>query len=311
MRVIITGGTGLIGRALTTSLAADGHEVIILSRAPEKAMGLPKGARAEKWDGRTADGWGALADGADAIVNLAGESIGGENMLALFTKRWTPERLQLIRDSRVNAGNAVKQAIEHARQKPKVLIQSSAVGYYGLRGDDEITEDTPAGDDPLAKICVAWEATTADVEKMGVRRVVIRTGGVVMSTQGGALPFMLLPFKLFVGGPLGNGRQWFSWIHITDEARAIRFLMDSAEAQGAFNLCAPMPLRNAELGRVVGKVMRRPSFLPMPAFAMQLLLGEKSVIVLDGQRQLPKRLQQMGFQFRFPDAESALRDLLR
>jgi uncharacterized protein (TIGR01777 family) len=311
MRVIITGGTGLIGRALTASLAADGHDVSVLSRAPEKATDLPPGARAVKWDSRTAEGWGELADGAGALVNLAGESIGGENMLALFTKRWTPERLQLIRDSRVNAGNAVTQAIEHAKQKPKVLVQSSAVGYYGLRGDEEITEDTPAGDDPLAKICLDWEATTAGIEKVGVRRVVIRTGGVVMSTEGGALPFMLLPFKLFVGGPLGRGRQWFSWIHIADEVRAIRFLMDNAEAQGAFNLCAPMPLRNAELGRVVGKVMRRPSFLPMPAFAMKLLLGEKSVIVLDGQRQLPKRLLELGFEFRFPTAEAALQDLLK
>jgi len=311
MRVIITGGTGLIGRALTTSLVADGHDVIVLSRTPEKATDLPPGARAVKWDGRTAEGWGELAEGAGAIVNLAGESIGGENMLALFTKRWTPERLQLIRDSRVQAGNAVSQAIEGARQKPKTLIQSSAVGYYGLRGDDEITEDTPAGDDPLARICVAWEATTAGVEKMGVRRAVIRTGGVVMSTQGGALPFVLLPFRLFVGGPLGSGRQWFSWIHIADEVRAIRFLMDSAEAQGAFNLCAPNPLTNAALARVIGKVMRRPSFLPMPAFAMQLLLGEKSVIVLDGQRQLPKRLLELGFEFRFPTAEAALRDLLK
>src|SRR5512136_1915747 len=204
MRIIITGGTGLIGRALAESLAADRHDVIVLSRSPEKAI-VPAGVRAERWDGRTASGWGTLADGADAIVNLAGESIGGESMVALIAKRWTPERKQLIRDSRVNAGMAVGQAIEAAKQKPRVLIQASAVGYYGVRGDEEITEDTPAGSDALARICLDWEATTANVEKMGVRRAVIRTAGVVMSTQGGALPFMLLPFRFFAGGRLGSG----------------------------------------------------------------------------------------------------------
>ena len=310
MRIIITGGTGLIGKALAESLATDRHDVIVLSRSPEKAT-IPAGVRAERWDGRTASGWGALVEGADAVVNLAGESIGGENMVALMTKRWTPERKQLVRSSRVSAGMAVKQAIEAAKQKPRVLIQASAVGYYGVHGDEEITEDTPAGGDALAKICLDWEAATADVEEIGVRRAVIRTAGVVMSTQGGALPFMLLPFKLFVGGPLGSGKQWFSWIHIRDQVRAIRFLIDDPDARGAFNVCAPNPLTNADLSRVIGRVMRRPSFLPVPAFAMRLLLGEKATLVLDGQRQMPKRLQQMGFQFRFPDVEVALRDLLK
>ena len=311
MRVIITGGTGLIGRALTASLAAEGHEVIVLSRAPEKATSLPQGARAVRWDSRTASGWGELADGAEAIVNLAGESIGGENMVALITRPWTRERLQLIRSSRVNAGQAVVQAVEQARVKPRVLVQSSAVGYYGAPGDQEITEDTPAGNDALARICVDWEATTAAVEALGVRRVVIRTGGVVMSTQGGALPFMLLPFKLFVGGPLGSGRQWFSWIHIADEVRAIRFLIEGTSARGAFNLCAPEPLRNGELARVIGQVMRRPAFVPTPAFAIKLLLGDKATLVLDGQRQVPKRLIELGFTFQFPQVQAALQDLLK
>lgn len=311
MPIVIAGGTGLIGRALIASLAAEGHEVIILSRAPEKAIGLPQGVRAVRWDGQTASGWGELADGAEAIVNLVGESIGGENMVALVTKPWTRERLQLIRTSRVNAGRAVVQAIEQARVKPRVLVQSSAVGYYGLPGDQEITEDTPVGNDALAKICLDWEAATADAEEFGVRRVVIRTGGVVMSTQGGALPFMLLPFKLFVGGPLGSGKQWFSWIHIADEVRAIRFLLERADTRGAFNLCAPEPLRNAELARVIGHVMHRPSFMPTPAFAIKLLLGDKATLVLDGQRQVPKRLLELGFQFQFPEIQAALQDLLK
>ena len=311
MRVIITGGTGLIGRALTESLVSAGHEVIILSRAPEKAATLPKGARAERWDGRTADGWGRLADGADAIVNLAGENIGGENMWALVTKRWTPDRKQLIRDSRVNAGAAVTEAVQAAQRKPHVVIQSSAVGYYGAHHDEEITEETPPGPDPMAQICLDWEAATAKVEAMGVRRAVIRTAGMVLSTHGGTLPFMMLPFKLFVGGPLGSGKQWISWTHIADEVRAIRFLIENPAASGAFNLCAPNPLRNADFGRVLGRVMRRPSYFPVPAFAMRLMMGEKATLVLEGQRQVPKRLQQMGFVFQFPEAEAALRDLMK
>lgn len=311
MRTIITGGTGLIGRALTESLVADGHEVIVLSRAPEKATGLVQGARAEYWDARTAARWGHLAEGAEAIVNLAGENIGGENMVALLAKRWTPERKRLIRESRVSAGMAVKQAIEAAKRKPRVLIQASAVGYYGIHRDEEITEVTAPGGDAMAQICRDWEAATAGGEAMGVRRAIIRTAGMVLSTQGGTLPFMMLPFKFFVGGPLGSGKQWLSWIHIADEVRAIRFLMDTLNASGAFNVCAPHPLTNAEFSHVLGKVMRRPSFFPAPAFAMRLMLGEKSILVLEGQRQIPKRLQEMGFVFRFPEAETALRDLLR
>lgn len=311
MRILITGGTGLIGRALTESLAGDGHEVIVLSRAPEKASTLPQGARAERWDGRTADGWGQLADGADAIVNLAGENIGGENMWALVTKRWTPERRRLIRDSRVNAGAAVTLAVEAARHKPRAVIQSSAVGYYGSHQDEEITEETPPGRDPMAQICVDWEAATARVEAMGVRRAVIRTAGMALSTRGGTLPFMMLPFKLFVGGPLGSGRQWISWIHIADEVKAIRFLIENLVASGAFNLCSPNPMRNADFSRALGRVMRRPSYFPVPAFAMRLMMGEKATLVLEGQQQIPKRLQQMGFQFLFPEADAALRDLIR
>ena len=310
MRVIITGGTGLIGRALAESLATDQHEAIVLSRTPERATSLPRGVRAERWDGRTADGWGQLADGADAIVNLAGETIGGENMWALVTKRWTPDRKRLIRDSRVNAGAAVTQAVEAAQHKPRVVIQSSAVGYYGAHHDEEITEETPVGLDPMAQICLDWEAATAKVEAMGVRRAVIRTAGMALSTRGGTLPFMMLPFKLFVGGPLGSGKQWISWIHIADEVRAIRFLIENPAASGAFNLCSPNPLRNADFGRVLGRVMRRPSYFPVPAFAMRLMMGEKATLVLDGQRQVPKRLQKMGFQFHFPEADAALKDLI-
>ena len=301
MRIVITGGAGLIGRALTAGLAADGHEVILLSRAPGRVTGLPAGARAEGWDGRTAAGWGPLADGAQAIVNLAGES--------LAAGRWTAERKRRIRESRLNAGRAVVQAAEMAGRAPRVVVQSSAVGYYGPQGDQELAEETPPASDFLAQLCVDWEASTAPVEAMGVRRVVIRSG-VVLSAGDGALPRMLLPFKLFAGGPLGGGRQWLPWIHIADEAAAIRFLIEKEEAAGPFNLTAPHPLTNAEFGRVVGRVLGRPAWMPAPAFALRLALGEMATVVLDGQRAVPRRLLGLGFTFRFPEAEAALRDLL-
>jgi len=302
MRIIITGGTGLIGGALAANLANDGHEVILLSRAPERATWLPSGVRVERWDGPTATGWGPLADGTDAIVNLAGEGIA--------SGRWTEERKRRIRESRVNAGQAVVEAVKAATRKPGVVIQSSAVGYYGVHGDEEITESTPAGNDYLAGVAVVWENSTAPVEAMGVRRAVIRTG-VVLSKKGGALPQMLLPFKLFVGGPLGNGKQWLPWIHIADQVGAIRFLIENKLAHGAFNLCAPNPLTNTEFGRVVGRVMGRPAIMPTPAFALRLIFGEMATVLLDGQRQIPKRLIELGFAFRFPSAQAALRDILR
>jgi uncharacterized protein (TIGR01777 family) len=302
MRIIITGGSGLIGRALSASLAADGHQVILLSRTPERATGLPVGVRAAGWDGHTAAGWGSLADGAEAIVNLAGESIAAG--------RWTPERKRRIRDSRLNAGRAVLEAVQAAADRPQVVVQASAVGYYGPCGDEEITEQTPPGDDFLAQaVVVEWEASTAPVEALGVRRAVIRTG-VVLSKDGGALPRLLLPFKLLAGEPLGSGRQWFPWIHIADEVRAIRFLIDSQAADGPFNLSAPNPLTNAEFSRALGRVLGRPSFLPTPTPVLRLLFGEMATVLLDGQRALPVRLLDLGFTFRFPEAESALRDLL-
>lgn len=303
MRIIITGGTGLIGRALAASLAADGSEVIVLSRNPTQAQGLPAGVRAERWDGRTAQGWGRLADGAAAIINLAGESIAA--------RRWTAGQKRRIIDSRLNAGRAVVEAIDAAAVRPPVLIQASAVGYYGPCGDQEIAEDAGPGNDFLAQqVAVPWEESTASVEAMGVRRVIIRTG-VVLSQKGGALPRMVLPFRFFVGGPLGNGRQWFPWIHLADEVAAIRFLMERADARGAFNLSAPNPLTNAEFSRTLGRVMRRPALIPTPALALRLLFGEMATVLLDGQRAVPRRLQQLGFAFKFPHAELALRDILR
>ena len=311
MRVIITGGTGLVGRGLARSLAQDGHEVIVLSRSPERGAGkLPPGVRVEAWDARTAKGWGELAEGAGAVVNLAGENLAGGTFAALLTRRWTAAQRQQILLSRVRAGEAVTQAVDEARMKPAVLIQASAVGYYGDRGDEILDEAAGPGSDFAAGVCRAWEASTQPVEEMGVRRAVVRTAASVLSLESGSFPFMLLPYRLFVGGPLGSGRQWFSWIHHLDEVRGIRFLIENPQASGAFNLCAPEPLTNRAFGRTLAQVLRRPSWLPVPAFALRLVFGAKAEILLGSQRQVPKRLQELGFQWQFPEVEAALRELL-
>ncbi len=307
MRVIITGGTGLIGRALANSLAKDGHEVIVLSRNTNKTQGFEKGVRVEQWDARSAQGWGGLMDGAGAIVNLAGESIAGEGFIP---SRWTPERKKRILESRLNAGKAIVEAVKAAVNKPAVLIQSSAVGYYGTHGSEDITEAHPAGNDFLADTCKQWEDSTVEVEKMGVRRAVARTG-LVLSSKGGVLPIMSLPFKLFVGGPIGSGQQQIPWIHLADEVRAIRYLIDTGEARGAFNLSAPAPLSNAGFSKAMGRALGRPSYLPTPGFAFKIAFGELSMLLLEGQRAVPQHLQEMGFQFNHPEAEGALRDLFQ
>lgn len=305
MRVIITGGTGLIGRALSNGLAADGHEVIILSRNTNKTAGLDGRVRLEKWDGVTTTGWGSLMDGAGAVINLVGESIAGEGFPP---SRWTPERKERILQSRLRAGTALVEAIRAAKQKPAVLVQSSAVGYYGTHGDQDITEDHAAGNDFLADVCKQWEASTAEVEKMGVRRPVARTG-IVMTTKGGVLPLMSLPVKLFVGGPIGSGKQQMPWIHLHDEVAALRWLMDTPTATGAYNLSAPNPLSNAALTKAMAKALGRPAFFPTPAFAFQLAFGELAVLLVEGQRAVPSRLLKEGFTFKYTDAEVAFRDL--
>ncbi|HQY91031.1 TIGR01777 family oxidoreductase [Caldilinea sp.] len=302
MRVLISGGGGLIGRPLSQALLADGHEVIVLSRQPEKVKEMPVGVKLQKWDGKSADGWGSLADGAGAIINLAGAGIADQ--------RWSTERKQLIRQSRLDAGRAVMEAIAAATAKPGVLIQASAVGYYGTQsGDAQIAESFSPGGDFLSKVCFDWEASTAPVSKLGVRRAIIRTG-VVLSNEGGAFPKQVLPFKLFAGGPVGSGKQWYPWIHIDDEVRAIQFLLQNEKATGPFNLTAPNPVTNQEFGQIVGEVLGRPSFVPAPGFAMKAVFGEMSVVLLEGQRAIPQKLLDLGFKFKFETAQAAVRALL-
>jgi uncharacterized protein len=301
MRVVIAGGSGLIGRALVSSLAADGIEVIILSRNSAGVAGLPPAASAVAWDGRTAGAWAARLDGAAAVVNLAGEN--------LAAGRWTEARKKSIISSRVDPGIALVEAIKAATAKPDVLIQSSGIGHYGSPGDEVINEDSPAGAGFQTAVTTAWEASTAPVEAMGVRRVVVRTGP-VLSMDGGALPRMMLPFRFFAGGRIGNGKQWFSWIHIADAVASIRFLIDRKDAAGVVNLVAPAPVTNAEFARSLGRAMSRPSLIPAPAFAMRLLFGEMAEVLLEGQRAVPQRLIALGYRFRFPDIDGALRDVI-
>lgn len=301
MRAIITGGNGLIGRIVAAILAADGYEVVVLSRNPAKVRDLPAGVRAEKWDGRTAAGWGRLADSAEVIINLAGENLSGG--------LWTSERKRRILQSRRDAGAAIVEAVRSATTKPKLVIQISGIGHYGIGHSKVLTEKDGPGTDFLATVTLDWEAATAPVEELGVRRVVLRQA-VVLTPRGGILAIMKLPFTFFVGGKLGSGRQWFPWVHIDDSVRAMRFLMSNEKASGVFNLVSPTPITNAQFTRSLARAMKRPAFMNVPAFALRLVLGELSMTVLEGQRAIPARLTEMGFTFKFTDADAALADLI-
>ena len=253
-----------------------------------------------RWDGRTASGWGRQVDGADAVVNLAGEN--------LSSGRWTTRQKQAIRESRVNAGKAIVQAVQEAHQKPHVLIQISGVGAYGTSEKAVFTETDPYGGDFLSSITRNWEASTLPLESLGVRRVIARSG-VVFSLAAGAFPRLLLPFKFFLGGPLGSGHQWLSWIHLEDEVRALRFLIENEQAAGIFNVAA-QPVTNREFAHALGEQMHRPAFFAVPSFMIRLLLGEMAVMVLEGQNVSNAKLTDLGFTLKYATAGEALSALL-
>lgn len=301
MRVLITGGSGMIGTALTKSLLSKGNNVWVLTRNP-KAVQVPKGATAVGWDGRTSAGWGELVGQMDAVVNLVGER--------LSKWPWTKGQKQRFWDSRVEGGHAIVEAIQAVSTPPKVLIQASGVNYYGPRDQERVSEVDGPGMDFLSRLCLAWEGSTEPVEKLGMRRVVIRSA-IVLSAREGILPIMMLPVRAFVGGPLGSGRQGLAWIHLEDEVAAILFLMENQNASGSFNLTAPVPISSSEFMRVLAQSLHRPYWLPAPAFAMRMILGEMSTLVLEGAYLLPKRLLELGFNFRFVNAQAALEDLLK
>ena len=299
-RIIIAGGSGLIGRALSEELISAGYAVVVLSRSAAHVRSNNSSVRVVSWDAASARGWEAEVDGACAIVNLAGASIAGG--------RWTQARKDEILESRRRAGAAIVAAVRGASHRPEVVVQASGVGYYGHRGDEVLDEGAAAGSDWQASVATQWEASSASVSVDGVRHVVARLG-VVLSRQGGALPLMALPFSLFAGGPLGNGRQWMSWLQIEDAAKAIRYLIETPRLQGPVNLTAPGAVTNRDFGRALGRAMKRPFWLPVPAFALRLLLGELSVMLLAGQRVHPTKLLQSGYTFRYPDVDAALKAL--
>jgi len=300
-RYIVAGGSGLIGAALAASLAADGHDVVVLSRAPEEVGHLAAGVRAVGWDGRSLGSWAREVDGAAAVVNLAGEN--------LASGRWTAARKRRLRSSRVEPTRALVEAIGRARVRPLALLQASGISYYGACGDEPVDEESPPGRGFLPELGREWEAASAPASELGVRRVVMRSGA-VLAREGGALAKMLPPFRLGVGGPVGGGRQGFSWIHRLDEIGAIRFLAARSELSGACNLTAPAPVSNAELARALGCALGRPAFLPVPGPVLRLVFGEMGSVLLEGQRAVPRRLLAAGFAFRFPTLEGALADLV-
>lgn len=307
MRYILTGGSGMIGSRLAQSWAADGHDVIVLSRDPAGHR-LPNGVTGVKWDGRTAEGWGQLANGAQAIVNLAGESIGGKGAIPL-PGTWSVERKRLIKSSRWDAGQAVVAAVESVATKPRVVFQMSGIDYYPSTSQ-VMTEDGGRGENFLTEVVAdVWEPSTAAVEALEVRRIIGRMAP-LLNLISGPLPASVLQFKLFVGGRLGGGKQWFSWIHTDDAIRAIRFLVDSPDAVGPYNIASPNPVTNAEFTNLLGRVMGRPAVLPVPEFALKLALGEVSTMVLEGRPVSVGKLQGLGFEFEFPTLEAALRDIL-
>ena len=304
MKIILPGGSGMVGSLAAAHFARQGHSVIILSRSPEKSRqqlaALPSSVQVHGWDGATAHGWSELIDGDTAIINLTGEN--------LANRRWTPAQKKIILDSRTQPGQAIVQAVEQARAKPAVLLQVSGSGYYGISHGEIITEADPAGNDFPAQVCQAWETGTAPVEALGVRRVVMRTG-VVLSERGGALPRMLLPFKLLIGGPLGNGRQWLAWIHELDQIAAFQYFIENPACQGVYNVTSPNPVQNRDFAKAIGQAYGRPSWIPAPAFAIRLLFGEMATVVLDGQRVIPQRLLAEGFEFQYPAPLAALQQL--
>ena len=333
MKILIAGSSGLVGTALTRALASDGHLVVRLVRCgsgvkaeaakrngtKSKAGGFDqKGAASTagmknvveaEWNPNTCDLEGEpfgedhdKVEGADAVVNLAGASIAGET--------WTGERKALIRSSRVHTTRELVCALDKISDRPKALVSASAIGYYGNRGDEALTEESKPGDDFLARVCLEWEAEAVKAETLGMR--VARTRfGVILAKDGGALPQMMRPFKFGAGGRVGSGQQWMSWIAVDDVVAILRYAVENRAISGALNVVAPQPVRNADFAKELGRAMHRPAFLPAPAFALEFVLGEMAeALLLASQRVMPTRLQQLGYRFLYSQLSSALATIL-
>jgi uncharacterized protein (TIGR01777 family) len=291
VRIVIAGGSGLLGTALVRELTRDGVAVTVLTRRPRQTQQV-------RWDpyGPTASEWAHALDGADAVVNLVGASI---------NRRWTPAYKRELWDSRVRATRTLVVAMKGVRRTPPVFVSGSAVGIYGDRGEDPVTEQTPPASDFLASLGAQWE-NEALAARPAARVVVLRSG-IVLDRDAGALPRMALPFRLFCGGRLGSGRQYISWIHRDDWTSMVRWALANEAVTGPINATAPSPVTNLEFARTLGRVLRRPAIVPAPAFALRLVLGEMADVVLGGQRVMPAKAQALGFAFQYPVLEGALR----
>ena len=300
MKILMTGGTGFVGSFLAERLIRDGHTVTILVRPREQTGGSPPAVSFLQGDPTQRGAWQEAVPKHDTVINLAGASI--------FT-RWTEAQKKAILDSRVSTTRNIVDAISADQAKSFTLFSTSAVGYYGFHEDEELTEDSPPGDDFLATVAVAWENEALKARERGARTVITRFG-IVLGPNGGALGQMIPLFKKFIGGPIGSGKQWFSWVHAADLTEAFVFLLSHPELSGPINVCSPNPARNKDLAKAIGKALHRPSFMPAPGFMIKLVLGEFGSVILKGQRVLPRRLLEAGFVFQYPEIDRAIEDIV-
>ena len=299
MKLVITGATGLIGSALVDRLWNQFHSLVLLSRRPPTEIGVAK-KEWFAWTPGASGEWEKTIDGADGVINLAGEPIAG--------KRWSDAQKQKLRLSRIDSTRSLVSAIAKAQNKPKFLLNASAVGYYGPHGDETITESTPPGSDFLARLCADWEAEAKKAEAHGIRVAIVRTG-IVLARGQGALKKMVPPFKMYLGGPLGFGNQWMPWIHIEDEIGLLLFLMENENARGAFNATAPNPVTMEEFARALGQALNRPSWVSVPPSVLALMVGEMADVLLAGQRAVPEAALKLGYVFKNPTIVGALEAL--
>lgn len=301
--IILTGATGFIGRILSEFLSTKGYEVLGLSRNPEKLKKKESPIQIHFWNPLKLDGWEKVLKKADIIINLA-----GENISAI---RWTSKKKKRILNSRIQSTKILVQALLENDIRPEIFVQVSGIHFYGSRGDKIIDESVAAGDGFLAEVSQAVEASTDDIEGRGIRRILLRMG-LVLGSKGGALPKLLLPFKLFVGGRMGSARQWISWIHHYDVCLAIEFLISQPNLTGPVNLTSPRPVQNREMAKTVGKILKRPAFFIIPGWMIKIFLGEMGEeLLLSNQRVFPKYLTECGFKFKFPGFEASLNDLFK
>jgi uncharacterized protein (TIGR01777 family) len=307
MRVLVAGGTGLIGSRLVRSLRERQDTVLVLTRRAEAARAaLGPACTVVEGDPTRPGPWAGAVDDCDAVVNLTGED--------LFKERWSSAFKKVLHDSRVQSTANLVQALARKPRTdaglPRVLVNASAVGYYGARGDEELTEESPPGADFLARLCVDWEQAALAAEAQGVRAVAVRTG-VVLAREGGALQRLLGPFQMGMGGPIGSGRQWVSWVHPADLLGILRLALDDAAVRGQVNATAPNPVTNRAFAEAVGRALHCPAGLAAPEFAVRMMLGEVADVVLSGQRVVPRKVSALGYSFQFPTLDAALADVLR